>query len=139
MEFWQKVALRLKAKQPPVDFGCIMSYGGTIELMEDAMSYFLVILFMSFLVSSVNANNESIEKAIAASDPIALRYALISGFSVTADEKKQLLDSAKQITNTTYMNLNQKSIYDVFNFASGALKIAGALAVGYSGYQSNTY
>ena len=33
MEFWQKVALCLKAKQPPVDFGCIMSYGGTIELM----------------------------------------------------------------------------------------------------------
>ena len=76
------------------------------------MSYFLVILFMSFLVSSVNANNESIEKAIAASDPIALRYAIIQVFPLRRIRRNSCLILQSRSLNTTYMGTlgNQKSV-----------------------------
>lgn len=99
------------------------------------MKLYLLLILVTIISKPLFATDlHAIMKAIQASDPVALRYLLIAGFSIKTEEKKKFLVQAQQITNRTYTHLHKNSVSDLFRFIRGGLKMTGGLATAYTGY-----
>ncbi len=76
---------------------------------------------------------DRIMAAILASDPVAASHFLMPGFFVRADQKKEYLFKAQEMTNQTYMELNEFGLSDIARLLIGLTKCAlGASALWYA-------
>ncbi len=102
--------------------------------MKLAVRFLALLTMMGAFSTRAVVNCDAIEQTVRDSDPEALRSLLIPGLDLTHNKKIELTVLAKQITNTTFMNLNRASVADGWRCLRGIAKFATGVLSGIMAY-----